>query len=522
VAGAPARTAGRGARGDRLCDRPRAAPGWGSARLPPAALGVGPGLAVRARARGPRPVVHGKASRLRGRAALSADGAEPVEGEGPRSSRQSGAGGLPRVHAGADRPALRRSSRRRAPIPSAQPGAAPASGALVRARGPAGLRDCDGLRHRPPRLRDLAIGAPGQRRRPSRPHRLGRGPRASRAVLFLPHLHGGPLGAGPARGAAAAPWRSRPRWGDSRRAPDRRAPVAPRQDDPRSLRLGTPRDVVAPGPQALCLCRIARKPRRSALVPLLARLRCGVPPRHLRGCPSRRIGSPGSRSRGSAARPILRSPASRPGLRRGSRGNGTAPAPCSGARQRRLPGLCRRGPAAGAGMADVVGRTVCARPLPGAARPPALCRPRVSRRGRKRDQPLDHSASGPRLRARGLHDSAARLALPAEPRTATDAHLGGPGRRRRPRPLPALARRGGIRGRQDRRRMGGRARSRAWPGFCSGAVEAGSQGIPHRRTAARCRRARRPGGRPLGEAVSSKGGGASAVAPPTDRTHRPE
>ena len=63
---------------------------------------------------GRRPVLHPAAARLRGRAALPADGPEPLARARPRPARQPRARGLARVHAGPDRAALRRARARTA------------------------------------------------------------------------------------------------------------------------------------------------------------------------------------------------------------------------------------------------------------------------------------------------------------------------------------------------------------------------------------------------------------------------
>ena len=70
-----------------------------------------------------RALLHAAAARLRRRAALPADGPEPLARGRPRPARQPRARGLARVHAGPDRAALRRAARAMAgPYPAHSPG----------------------------------------------------------------------------------------------------------------------------------------------------------------------------------------------------------------------------------------------------------------------------------------------------------------------------------------------------------------------------------------------------------------
>ena len=125
--GAPSwsRSGSPGARGRAACaGRPRST---GRSRASLAAAGAGS-------RRGP--LVREPAARDRGRAALPADGAEPVARGRPGPARQPRAAGLPRVHARARRAALRQPAPRRPAVPGAQPRAAAAAGAGLRDRRP--------------------------------------------------------------------------------------------------------------------------------------------------------------------------------------------------------------------------------------------------------------------------------------------------------------------------------------------------------------------------------------------------
>ena len=409
-----------------------------------------------------RPLVHEPPARLRRRAALPRHGAQPVARGRPRPARQLRAGRLAGRHPGPDAarttaPRGRTGGRSRPTAPACPccwpfPIAAFGRRGLRGRAGPArGLADRGGAGAGPARhrRRERPRPSPGRRRpglrwRPtpftSTPRCLPRWPWPSACVssqreASAPRgLRGGPRRLVPARGSTSR-WRRPPPPSASSglvllRGRARAVFVATAAGHGRRLRRPT-----------TCTSSARRRPWPStAACRRMPRARRCAPPS---ACSST-APSASSPSRPSSCSPW---PGSRPSP-------GVAFAGLGLARPARGPGR----PPAGPALADVVGRAVPARALPGAARAHRWPWPsRCARPGPTRGlAALAHGPPRRRRRPRASRRLRSRPAAPAQPGEHRAPALGGPRRR-------GFARRATCRPSPDRTRPSGGWPPCGWP-----------------------------------------------------------
>jgi hypothetical protein len=303
-------------------------------------------------------------------------------------------------------------------------------------------RPARGLAH----PRGAGPGAGRHRRSLRGDARLGRRGRSSRRRLRLPHLHRGPLGSRPGRVAAPSQPGSLPPQ-DRGGRPHRLVPsLAARQDGAGGGRPWPRGPPAPPRPRPAGLSR-HRRPDGYRLRGLpSACLRPAFPARHLRRGAQGRLGDSGGRLAGPLLRPTLRPPSLRARVPararrpRGSRSKGSGEAVAA------RPGGGRRA-ASDPPVADVVGRTVPPRPLPGSARAFPGRGPGRARHGspsRPRALAGGPACRGPRSAAlRGRGSGRAAALEPGQPGAPTVAR---PLRRALAGGLPAFAHAPGGRG----------------------------------------------------------------------------
>jgi len=327
---------------------------------------------------------------------------------------------------------------------------------------------------------------------------LGDDARGAGRLLRLPHLHRGPFRPGAAPRAAAGRRRGN-RAGGGRGTAGGAAPVAPREDGPGSSRGGGVRAAAARSPAAPRLRgRVGADGRRLPLA-LPARLRRAHAAGDLRGRSEGRPQRLVESGPGAEPGPLLRAAPLRAGLPAGGGGCRTAAAR---GRPPPSPSRCgRRGGGPRAGLEDVVGRLLPARPLPGpraAGSRPGRGGP--GRRLRKGARALALGPGGPRTGALGVPRSppcgspAPRPAGPADPGVAMAGGLRGAD----PQPLPALPRQPGSGGAEGRRGLGRGPGAVARPGRRGAAAQERRRAVPEPGAAALPRRRGGSRDRPLG------------------------
>jgi len=378
------------------------------------------------------------------RAPLPADGPEPLERGRSGPPGQLRAPGFPRLQPGALAPALRSAASRRTPVSGPQPRPAVAAGAGLRPGRAAGLCPADGAPRRGADPRGLA-GGDGAHRRPGGGARgLGGGPGGPDRVLLVPSLHRGAVGAGAHAGAApAAAGGGWPGGGDRFGPAGLGAAVAPRQAHRRRRRAGRHRAGSAPGAVPRLLRRDGGDggPRVGGLVS--ERLRAAHTAGDLRRPPARPGLEPAAGGAGTAAGPLLRPAAPRPGVPAGGGGCGGVGAQGRLARELAMGAGCRGGSGTSAAVADVVGRLLPPGSFP---RPPGAVagggRGLAGGGGTPRPRALALGAGGARPRPGRLRRQAAGRSSAPRPPGAPDAPvvmaLRASGRGRRPGWLPAF------------------------------------------------------------------------------------
>jgi hypothetical protein len=412
--------------------------------------GDAPGDLARAadvvRGRGPAlrrhgPLVRVAAARVRRRAPLPAHGAEPMARGRPGPRGQRRARRLAREHPGPGAAALRRAAGGWTAVSGAQPRpASPLGACLCRGRPPPVRRGAGAGWRRRDRRRRAARRAGHRRQRGGILCVAGRALPPGR-LLFLPRLYGGAVGAGRRR-VPGPP--SRPSVGGVCR---RSGPfgggvaVAAREDDPRGGSAGNDRRHPSSRPSARRLHRRRHRVRGGVSGLLPRHLRYRLAACDLRWASGRTEGLARTRARRPAARPLVRTALARAGVpardRRSTRGMASPPlaaraAGGGGPRPRPL-------------VADVVGRAMPARAVPGSAGPAArrLCWPsRPSRVADPGPRPLALRSRRPRRRRRRVRRRTPGRSAAAEPGGPPHPPVGGALRRRGCQPLSAVAGRG--------------------------------------------------------------------------------